>query len=101
MRSGTWPYWSACLLAVAVWLACGPLQAAPSHGTGPVPAASAPARPASAASAAGDPWVQAQRRCAAHTVRAVREECLAQARRELGPAAAPPPAAPARAAGGR
>lgn len=67
---------AACLL----WLVCGPLSAAPA-------AASAPAPASGAASAASPAPSQAERlrRCQQHPVRAVREECLRQLRRDTGP----------------
>ena len=98
---GAGGYWLVAVAACLLWAVCGPLAAAP------VDAASAPAGPASGAPgahmpqgapASGPPEAGAStaappvpdmaerlRRCHAHPVRAVRDECLRQLRREAGP----------------
>lgn len=77
-----WPYLLACAVALVGFLLAGPLQAAPSHGTGP--------RPTASAAHAGSDDERTLRRCHEHPVRAVRDECLAQARRQRAAAASSP-----------
>lgn len=73
------PYLLACAIALLGWLVAGPLEAAPASGTGPA---------ASAAAASQPDTETVIRRCREHPVRAVRDECIASARRRAGAPAA-------------
>ena len=80
---GAWFYWLMALAACVLWLVCGPLsaEAAPASSPWPVPS------PAASAASAGVPapnYEERVRRCQAHPVRAVRDECLRQARKDFG-----------------
>lgn len=77
------PYLLACAIALLGWLVAGPLEAAPASGA--APATGTGTGPAASAAAASQPDVETViRRCREHPVRAVRDECIASARRRAG-----------------
>lgn len=75
---GVGSYWLMAVAACLLWLVCGPLAAAPAG-------ASAPAAGAASAASPTPSHAERLRRCREHPVRAVREECLRQLRRDTGP----------------
>lgn len=76
--NGVGSYGLMAVVACLLWLVCGPLSAAPA-------AASAPASGAASAAPPTPSQAERLRRCREHPVRAVREECLRQLRRDTGP----------------